>query len=247
VGNIGIAYDFHIHTALSPCADDDMTPNNIVNMSFLNSLGAIAITDHNSTLNCRAVSEAGAARGIIVVPGMELTSAEEIHVLCLFPDVAAAERFGALVRARLPEIKNRKDIFGRQLVIDSRDEITGEEDILLSNAASIPLWEIADTLKPYGGIPILAHIDRSSNGVLAVLGDIDADMGFSLAEVSKNADRAYYEKRFPFLHFLTDSDAHRLWEISEKEKTNEIDGDLKSAQDILVFLKQIGEKSQKNF
>ncbi|MBR2877233.1 MAG: PHP domain-containing protein, partial [Clostridia bacterium] len=95
-------YDFHIHSGLSPCGDNEMTPNNIVNMAKLYDLDAIALTDHNSTLNCKAVMEAGEEIGLIVIPGMELCTSEEVHIVCLFPDLKSAVKFGDYVRSTLP-------------------------------------------------------------------------------------------------------------------------------------------------
>ncbi|MDR2932189.1 MAG: PHP domain-containing protein, partial [Oscillospiraceae bacterium] len=105
-----LRYDFHLHSCLSPCGDNDMTPCNIVNMAKLLELDIIALTDHNTTGNCRAAMAAGAKIGLVVVPGMELCTAEEIHAVCLFPDIDSAERFDAMVRPGIPPIKNKPDI-----------------------------------------------------------------------------------------------------------------------------------------
>ena len=86
-------YDLHIHSVLSPCGDDDMTPCNIVGMSKLLGLDVIAITDHNSTGNAEAVMKCGQAMGLTVVPGMELETREEVHVLMLFEDLSKANEF----------------------------------------------------------------------------------------------------------------------------------------------------------
>ena len=116
-----VYYDLHIHSCLSPCGDNDMTPNNIVNMSLLNGMDMIALTDHNSCKNCRAAVRAGEEAGVTVVPGMELTTSEEAHVVCLFPTVEQAEAFGDYVESRSPEIRNRPEIFGDQLIMDWQD------------------------------------------------------------------------------------------------------------------------------
>ena len=49
-----ISYDLHLHSCLSPCADDDMTPYNIAGMAMLLGLQLLALTDHNSAKNCPA-------------------------------------------------------------------------------------------------------------------------------------------------------------------------------------------------
>ena len=106
-----IYYDFHIHSCLSPCADMEMTPNNIVNMSLLNGLNMIAITDHNSCKNCRAVVEAGKRAGLLVIPGMEICTNEEVHVVCLFENIECAEEFSKYVYSNMMLIEHRPDIF----------------------------------------------------------------------------------------------------------------------------------------
>ena len=121
-------YDLHIHSALSPCGDEDMTPNNIVNMSLLNGLDIIALSDHNTCKNVRAVSEVARRAGILFIPAMELETAEEIHVLCLFPSVDAAELFEReIVSPALPDIANNESIFGRQQILDENDNETGTD------------------------------------------------------------------------------------------------------------------------
>ena len=172
---MSLYYDLHIHSALSPCGDEDMTPNNIVNMAYLKGLDIIAITDHNSCLNARAVMEAG--KGVVkVVPGMEVTTSEEVHTLCLFPDIESAEDMGELVRSKMSGIKNDPRIFGRQLVLNSQDEITGEEENLLVNAIDMDIYEVSAETKKRGGLFIPAHIDKSSYSVTANLGFLPPDL-----------------------------------------------------------------------
>ncbi|MBR5506810.1 MAG: PHP domain-containing protein, partial [Clostridia bacterium] len=154
-------YDLHIHSALSPCGDEDMTPNNIVNMAYIKGLDIIAITDHNSAGNARAVMEAG--KGVIkVVPGMEVTTSEEVHTLCLFPDIDSAEDMSKYVRSKMTGIKNQPEIFGRQLIMNSMDEIVGEEENLLVNAVDMDIYEVSAETKKRGGLFIPAHIDKTS-------------------------------------------------------------------------------------
>ena len=122
---MNIAVDLHIHSALSPCADDDMTPNNIVNMAILKKLDAIAVTDHNSCDNAEAIVKLAGSQ-LIVVPGMEVETKEEVHVLCYFEDVDKLLDFGELIRTKLPSVANIPQIFGNQLIIDENDQIIGE-------------------------------------------------------------------------------------------------------------------------
>lgn len=231
------AYDLHLHSCLSPCADDDMTPNNMVNMALINELGIIAVTDHNAVGNCAAAMEVGQKNGVIVIPGMELTTAEEIHVVCLFPDLSSAQGFAALVADSLPPIENRPDIFGNQILMDAEDQSIGTESQLLLNASGFGVYDVPAAVEEWGGIALLAHIDRHSNGVLGVLGDIDPLMGYGLAELSPLAHREDYIQRFDFLRYVQDSDAHHLWDMAEAGEYNRLEGEFSTAADVIRALK----------
>ena len=133
---IPLFYDLHIHSCLSPCGDDDMTPANIAGMAAVKGLDVIALTDHNSCKNCPAAMHHGAAYGVTVIPGMELTTEEEVHVICLFPSIEDALAFDALVYEKIMPVPNREDIFGRQQIMNEKDEVTGKVEHLLINATS---------------------------------------------------------------------------------------------------------------
>ncbi len=220
-----IAYDFHIHTALSPCGDDDMTPNNIVNMAVLKGLDAIAITDHNTCRNAAACIECAHGTDLLVLPGMEVETAEECHVVCIFPDMEGALGMEERVAQSLPKIKNRPDIFGTQAVMDSEDNITGYEERLLVTATSIPVDEVAKLAKAFGGVAIPAHIDKSAYSIISNLGFIDDSFGFKTIEF-RDLDRVgelYDEKGLDRFRIIHSSDAHYLWDISEREHFLEVD------------------------
>ena len=123
---IPLYYDLHIHSCLSPCGDDDMTPANLVGMAAVKGLDVIALTDHNSCRNCAAAMRHGEICGVTVIPGMELTTSEEVHVVCLFPSLENAMSFDQFVYERILPIQNRPDIFGRQQILDEQDQVTGE-------------------------------------------------------------------------------------------------------------------------
>ncbi len=229
---MNLYYDLHIHSALSPCGDEDMTPNNIVNMAYIKGLDIIAITDHNSCRNARAVMEAG--KGVIkVVPGMEVTTSEEVHTLCLFPDIDAAEDMGEFVRSKMTGIKNEPEIFGRQLIMNAEDEIVGEEEELLVNAVNLDIYEASDATKKRGGLFIPAHIDKSSYSVTANLGFLPPDLYVDGLEITTRG-LAEYKEKYPQYGIITDSDAHYLEHISEKERF--LNEDYKLAQKIFEFL-----------
>ena len=220
-------YDFHIHTALSPCGDDDMTPNNIVNMAALKGLDAIAITDHNSAGNVRACVECGAKAGIVVIPGMEVETSEDVHVVCLFPSVQQAEMMDSIVSENLPVIKNRADIFGNQYILNEDDTVVGCVDNLLSTATTLDIYTLVDKVNEIGGIAIPAHIDKSSYSVISNLGFIPEDIDFTAVEI-KNPDRVSELKKnhaIDSCHIMHNSEAHFLWDIHERDfflEVNEI-------------------------
>lgn len=225
-------YDFHIHSCLSPCADMDMTPHSIAGMSYINGLDAIAVADHNSARNIRAVTQAARQYGICTVPAIEAESAENIHLLCLFPTIEAAEEMGELLEFHLPLIKNRADIFGEQWIMNERDEKTGEIDKLLINATDLTIERIKEETQKRGGVCIAAHIDREKNGIAAILGCVPDYLNFSTLELSHNAADCESDKRYKY---ITDSDAHILTDISER--TNFLELEEITVEEILKKLK----------
>lgn len=215
-----IYYDFHIHSLLSPCGDKDMTPNNIVNMAMLSGLDAIAVSDHNSIGNVRSAEEVGKACGVTVIPAMEVETAEEVHILTLYPSIDSAEEAYKEVYKSLPSIKNRPEIFGEQIYMDAEDNIVGYEEKLLISPTSLSINSLFDLVRSVGGIFIPAHVDRHSYSVLTNLGFIPDDLDIRHIEVSKYVEdlpaylsnRPDLEKYFIFRN----SDAHYLQDIAEK-------------------------------
>lgn len=213
-------YDLHIHSCLSPCGDDLMTPPNIANMAWLKGLQLIAVTDHNSCRNARAVAEAAAELPLTVIPGIELTTAEEIHVVCLFPGFEEGEAAGACAESLLPPVPNREEIFGRQEIRDREENLLGTVDRLLINATSLSVDDVAAFAAHYGGFAFPAHIDKSANSILAAFGCIPEHLPFTAVEVARperffaEAAHEEYSRRF---HVVTNSDAHQLELIAEAE------------------------------
>ncbi|NLT99019.1 MAG: phosphoesterase, partial [Christensenellaceae bacterium] len=176
-------YDLHIHSCLSPCASDDMTPANIAGMASLKQLSFIALTDHNCGRNLPAMARAAEEYGLIFLPGIEVTTSEEVHVLTYFRDVRAALEFGDMVYASLPDIANRPEIFGRQIVMNENDEPVCELPKLLLQAAPFSIEEIVRRAQEAGGCAIPAHVNRTSFSVLSNLGFMPPGL-FRAAEVS---------------------------------------------------------------
>lgn len=229
--------DLHIHSCLSPCADEDMTPNNIVNMACLNGLDIIALTDHNSVGNVEATMEVGTKAGLVIVPGMELCVSEEYHMICLFPDLKAALDFQERVYELLPPFKNREDIFGAQIRMDALDREIGREERLLSGACGMDTETAISLVRDMGGVILPAHINRESFSMLNTLGTIPPEYDFHYLECSKNCDLEKLLGEHPELrvyNFLHSSDAHFLWDILEQEVS--LDLPEKSATALLQHL-----------
>ena len=220
------AYDLHIHTCLSPCGDVLMTPPNIANMAHIKGLDIIAITDHNSIRNVRAVVEAAKALPLTVIPGIEATTSEEIHVVCLFPDIESAEKAGAELEAHLPPVRNRPEFFGEQYVMDENEEVRATFPFLLSNALDISIDLLPGIIESYGGFCYPAHIDRQTNSVISVFGTLPENPRFNTLEVHnprlffENPENLHYEGSH---RIITSSDAHYLADISEREHFLELD------------------------
>ena len=215
-----VFYDLHLHSCLSPCGDMDMTPNNIVNMSLLKGLELIALTDHNSCKNCPATLAVAGQAGLAVIPGMELTTAEEVHVVCLFPSLDRALEFDRLVSGRLLPVPNREDIFGKQQVMDEQDEVIGTKGHLLINATTISFDEAFLLAERSGGLAYPAHVDKSSTSVLSNLGFVPPESTFTCAEFHdfKNLHRIRREHPyFKKCNVICCSDAHYLEDIHEPE------------------------------
>lgn len=215
-------YDLHIHSCLSPCAEDDATPANIAGMAALNGLQIVALTDHNTTRNCPAFFEAARAYGLIPIAGMELTTSEDVHIICLFPTLEAASDFQEIVEARRIRVKNKPVIFGNQLVMDAEDTVLGEEEDLLINATTISIDEAWHFANDCGGIAYPAHIDRTSNGMVAVLGGFPEDTKFTAFELHDASSLKEYQEKYPHLkdlRYIVSSDAHELGAVSEAENS----------------------------
>lgn len=211
-----LSFDLHMHSCLSPCGGEDNTPANLAAMCALAGLQVVALTDHNTTGNCPAFCAAAQRHGLLALPGMELTTREDVHVVCLFPDLPAAQRFDGYVRARLPNIDNDPAYWGRQLLMDDGDNILGEETAFLAGAADIGVYDVHALAASYGGIAFPAHIDRSAFSLLGALGFWDPDMGFPLAELTPHCPLAVRERPdLKGVPFIVDCDAHYLNQIPD--------------------------------
>lgn len=207
--------DLHIHSCLSPCGDDDMTPGNILGMAVVKGLDMVAISDHNAAGNLPAAQKIADAYGVLLIPAMEITTQEEVHMLGYFPSVEAAVSFGAMLKEHLPRRKNKPAYFGHQLILNEEDQVIGEEDALLIGATDFPLQEAAKQVRAFGGVPVPAHINRGSNGLLVNLGFLPPDPFFPTVEVWRDLPCPF--EAMDGRHVLHSSDAHYLQDILEKE------------------------------
>jgi PHP family Zn ribbon phosphoesterase len=231
-------YDLHIHTALSPCGDNDMSPMNIVNMAVIKGLDVIAITDHNSIKNCIPCLEAARDKDILVIPGMEIQTKEEVHLLCLFKNIEEALVFGAKVDELLPNIKNNRDFFGEQLIFDNKNNVIDEEKRLLISSVNISISRVFTMVSQLNGVVVPAHVDKRNYSIISNLGFLPLNIDFTTIEISKNCDKKDYMVKNAYLNnynVIIDSDAHYLGDISEP--INYIDANDKDIEDVFKYLK----------
>ncbi|MEG1801869.1 MAG: PHP domain-containing protein [Lachnospiraceae bacterium] len=213
-----ITYDFHIHSCLSPCGDDEMTPENIAAMASLIGLDAIALTDHNSCKNCEALLAAAGTYGLLAIPGMELCTSEEVHVLCYFATLENALSFDSYVADHSLHILNKPEYFGNQLVYNCEDRIAYSLPELLISASTISFSQLPALMLEFGGIMVPAHLDKSSTSLISNLGFIPPDSTFTCAEVKNPHCIPTLRKEHPYLehcHIISSSDAHQLADIQE--------------------------------
>lgn len=209
--------DLHIHTCLSPCADLDMYPSALVNRALEEGLDLIAICDHNASENAVYVIRASAGKGLAVLPGMEVASREEVHMIALFDTIDPLQRLQRLVYDHLPG-KNDERRFGCQAIVNEFDEVEGFNERLLIGATELPLDRLVREVHELGGITIASHIDRESFSVISQLGFVDPGISFDALEISRATGVAMARRRYPELErypFILSSDAHRITEIGK--------------------------------
>ncbi len=211
-----------------------MTPGNIVGMAALKGIQVIAVTDHNSCKNCPAVLKFAEQYDIIVLPGMELTTMEEVHALCFFTELEDALRFDEYVTSKLMKIPNDERVFGKQEICNEEDEVIGSEPYLLINATEISFDDLGGLMKEYHGIYLPAHIDKNSNSLLSNLGFIAPEADFMAAEFADLSKYDTISTQNPYLkqcNIITNSDAHDLGRINEA--VNLINCESKERADII--------------
>lgn len=234
---IPLHYDLHIHSCLSPCGDNESTPGNIVGMAVVKGLDVIALTDHNTCKNCEAAMAIGEAYGITVIPGMELTTSEEVHVLCLFYNLEDAMKFDAFIEPRILDIPNNPKAFGDQFLCNEDDEVIGSFPKLLISATDISFDKVYDCVSEYNGVMIPAHIDKNSFSLMSNLGFVPPDSKFRCFELADMSNLHRLQKENEYLkncNVITDSDAHYFEKINEP--INTLYAESNSIKDVLDSL-----------
>ena len=204
--------DLHLHTVLSPCAEREMTPEAIIEQAQALELDLIAITDHNSAENVAAVQQAAEGTEITVLPGMEVQTREEVHLLCLFDTLAQVQALQDEVYAHLPDRKNDVRAFGEQWVVDAEGQLVCENERLLLVATNLSVEQVVQRTRQLEGLCIPSHVDRPAYSLISQLGFIPPELGLLAVEISQLVTLEKARARFPQLKALTlvaNSDAHR--------------------------------------
>lgn len=205
--------DLHVHTVLSPCGELEMGPREVTAQCQRLGIQILGITDHNKGSNVPAFLEAGKERGITVLPGLEIQTREEVHLLGLFPQLFHLASFEEEYRLTLPHIQNKEEVFGSQIVVNAEEEILGLEESLLLVSSSLGIYEVVELIRSHGGMVIPSHIERQAYGILVNLGFLPPDMGFLALELGDYSRKEELTARFPDLltyPLLASSDAHTL-------------------------------------
>lgn len=208
--------DLHIHSVLSPCADLEMSPVNIVNSAKALGLDIIAVTDHNSTLHCPLTIELASRVGIFAVYGAEVTTREEVHCVCLVEDEPKRKLLQQFLEDNIQRVPNNVDIFGYQVVVNEQEEIVQEIDYLLHGALNKGINEVEAFVHSIDGIFIPAHADRPKYSITSQLGFVPPDLNYDAIELSRHTTEEKFLASNPFVRkkrFLRSSDAHMIDQI----------------------------------
>jgi predicted metal-dependent phosphoesterase TrpH len=212
-----IKADLHIHTCLSPCSDWEMSPRKIIRRSLDLGLDLIAVCDHNTAENAGAAMREGQKQGLWVLPGMEICSKEEVHILALFEELEKALAMQDFVYEHLPG-ENQPEVFGCQVVANEYDEVLGENLRMLIGATQLGLPEIVEKTHSLDGISLFSHVDRTAYGIIGQLGFIPPDVKIDGIEVSYRVALKKVRESVPGIDDLpcvTSSDAHFLEDVGK--------------------------------
>ena len=208
--------ELHSHTVLSPCAEVEMIPPLIVQMALKRGINLIAVTYHNASANIEAVQKAARGTDLTVLPGMEVQTREEVHVLCLFDTLDQSEAWQKVVNDHLPPLENDIEHFGEQFVVDETGDFIRRETQLLLTSTNLSLDDIVWRVGAIGGLAIPAHVNRQAFGLIANLGFVPSNVTIEALEISRHLKISEAASRFPQIKgypLLQGGDAHRLDEF----------------------------------
>ena len=211
--------DLHIHTVLSPCAEIEMIPELIINEALRKQIDILAITDHNSAENVKAVIEAAKGTKVKIFPGIEVETREEVHIICIFDDPEKTLELQKMIYRNLPNLKNKERIFGTQLVVNPKGEFIRKNERLLLTATSLSIEDIVKKVKGLDGICYPAHINRPSYSIISNLGFIPPQLNFLTIEIFSESDIYDILQNHVELKnytIISSGDAHRLSELSNR-------------------------------
>lgn len=217
--------DLHIHSVLSPCADILMTPGNIIKKAIEKGIDIISITDHNSIKNVKSAQEIAADKNILIVPGIEVQSKEDIHILSYFENLEELNSYYEIIYDGLSNIKNDEEKFGNQIIVDKNDQFVGQEEKLLMNSTNYSLNELVTLTNKFNGIAVPSHVDRSF-GLIKNLGFIPEELNIEYIELNFNRTLTQYYNQYPYLknfQLLNNSDSHYLNQLDPKMKLKLVD------------------------
>lgn len=233
--------DLHLHSCLSPCAELQMSPRKIVARAKEKAIDIIAICDHNSAENVPAVIEAGRQLSLKVIPGIEVTTREEVHLLALFAKAELAFELQERIYTHLPG-ENNPDLYGWQIVANENDEVLSFNQRLLIGATTLTLEETIDLIHSIGGLAIASHIDRQGFSLLGQLGFIPPGLPLDALEISPRLSFEEARKKFVFPYpLVTFSDAHKPDDIGAAT-TSFLVADLVFEEIVMALKGQEGRK-----
>ena len=212
--------DLHVHTLLSPCAAVEMTPRHIIWRAVELGIHIVAVTDHNACDNVAAAITAAAGTGVTVIPGMEVETREEVHLLTLFETMAQLKHWECYVNSKRSGRKNDETRFGAQFIVDAEDNLIAVKEEMLLGSINAGVGEVSQTVAELGGITIASHIDRPAYSILSQLGFIPPDSQIAAAEVSRLTPLSEVSRlgigAFPV---ITSSDAHTMEDFAAGPRT----------------------------
>jgi PHP family Zn ribbon phosphoesterase len=239
--------EFHIHTVLSPCAGVEMIPPLIVRKAVELGIHLIAITDHNASDNVQAVIKAAQGKNLVVLPGMEVQTEEEVHSICLFDTIDQLKEFQQVIDRKLPKIENNPDYFGEQFIVDETGDFIRRKDQLLITSVNLSLEKAFHIVTGLGGLFIPAHVNRQAFGLIYHLGFIPPDIPFPALEISRHITKQEAVQKYPDLvrypliqsgdvHYLDDFlGANQFW--IEEPNISEIKMALNNEKNRKMFIK----------